>query len=232
MDGKLLILCDELPGDYKGYSVKDVYFLRSEIIDPDDVPERLFVCWDSIIPQDRSFIESCMHYATTYQKIPADFESTKTGKTDGKYGTVKGSIQEDSYVDVLDSNIEILSASYQRGEDIRGEMMELAVQYPMKATQQFLDDFSSMLDKYGIVRVLVAHKGDVDLEVVKYRNALMGSWQNQNRVKREKQSRAELVEPMVYPDFGQLYSRSGNELMKIYSLPIFGEEKNKERKYV
>lgn len=68
MDGKLLILCDELPRDYEHHSVKDVYFLRSTMIDPDDDPERLFVTWDAVIPKDRTFIEKCHQYATTYEE--------------------------------------------------------------------------------------------------------------------------------------------------------------------
>lgn len=48
---------------------------------------------------------------------------------------------------------------------------------------------------------------------------------------RENASYAELLTPLVYDDFGQVYSRSIEEMMKIYSLPIFGEsEEDKQVK--
>lgn len=62
------------------------------MIDSEDNPERLFVCWDAIIPKDRSFIEGCMNYATTYDQMPVNFRLRKTGMTDGKHGNISGSI--------------------------------------------------------------------------------------------------------------------------------------------
>lgn len=230
MDGKLLILCDERPGDYEKYSVKDIYYLRDVMIDPQDDPDRLFVCWDAIIPQDRSFIEGCMHYGTTYDSMPVDFPLKQTGMTDGTHGTIKGSIQEDSYINAVLSNIQILRETAKSGGDVRGEAMDLAVQLQLQATQAFLEAFSAMLNKKGVVRILVAHKNDVNAELLRYRMALLSAWENQNRFMGKNASGAKLVESMVYEDFGQVYSRSIDEMMKIYSLPVFGEE-NEERKF-
>lgn len=232
MDGKLLILCDELPGDYEEYSVKDIYFLKSEMIDPEDDPERLFVCWDAIIPQDRAFIEGCMHYATTYEPMSLDFRLKQTGMTDGKHGSIKGSIEEDSYIRTLDFNLELVRAFAQRGYDPWGDAIELAGQYQAQATQRFLEDFSAMLNLNGVVRILATHKSNTDPNLVRHRTMFLEAWQNQNRFMREKASRAKLVEPMIYDNFGQVYSRSVDEMMKIYSLPIFGEEDNKDKKFV
>ncbi len=220
MDGKLLILCDELPGDYERYSVKDIYFLKDEMIDPNDNPDRLFVCWDSIIPQDKSFIESCIHYATSYEKVPVDFILHKKGTIDPKHGSIKGSIQEESYVRALDSNIAAIQRAASNNEDYRGYAMDLAVQYPFQATEQFFEDFSQMLNLKGVVRILLAHKKDTDPEIIRERALLLDAWQNQNKLMREHASVAELVSPMVYDDFGEVYSRSGDEIMKVYSLPI------------
>lgn len=68
MDGKLLILCDELPRDYEHHSVKDVYFLRSTMIDPDDDPERLFVTWDAVIPKDRNLSKNVINMLLLIKK--------------------------------------------------------------------------------------------------------------------------------------------------------------------
>lgn len=223
MDGKLLILCDELPKDYEGYSVKDIYFLKSTMIDPEDNSDRLFVCWDAVIPKDQSFLNQCWYYATTYKKMPIDFRLKQTGKIDPKNGSIKGSIQEDSFIRALDLNIESVRRAAAKGEDYRAEAIELAGQYTMQATEQFLEDFSAMLNLNGVVRILPAHKEDTDYEVIRHRTLLLEAWENQNRLMREKASGAKLVEPMVYHDFGEVFSRSSDEIMKVYSLPIFGE---------
>lgn len=223
MDGKLLILCDEIPKDYEHYSVKDVYFLKSTMYDPDDDPERLFVTWDAIIPQDRTFINKCYKYATTYEQIPADFSIRQTGAIDTKNGNIKGSIQEESFLHTLDYNIERIRIAAANGEDYQAEAIELATQYPMQATEQFLKDISYTLNNNSVVRILPAHKSNTDPELVRYRTNLLEAWQNQNRFMREKSSHAKLLTPMSYEDFIEVYSRSSDEMMKIYSLPIFGE---------
>lgn len=230
MNGKLLILCDELPGNYERYSVKDIYYLRSEFIDPDDDPERVFVCWDAIIPEDRSFIEDCLCYGMAYAPMPADFRLRETGKTDGKHGSIKGSVQEDSYIRAFDNNIEILRATFQRGEDYEGEARDLAVQFPLQAAQSFFETFSEMLNLKGVVRILVAHKSNVAPELLKHRTEFLEAWRIQNKFMGKSASRAKLLEPMIYNDFGEVYSRSIDEMMEILSLPIFGEPDDEGRK--
>ncbi|MCX4365943.1 MAG: hypothetical protein OSJ70_09270 [Bacilli bacterium] len=230
MDGKLLILCDELPKEYEHHSVKDVYFLRRPLIDPYDDPERLFVTWDAVIPKDRTFINGCEHYARTYEEMPSNFRLSQKGTVDPKKGTLKGSIQEDSFLCALDRNVERVREAYENGEDYQAEAIDLAVQYPMQATSQFLSDFSTMLSTNGIVRILPAHREDADPELVRYRTELLNAWTNQNGLMRENKAEAKVIDPMVYKDFGEVYSRSIDEMMKIYSLPIFGsaEEEAKQ----
>ncbi|MDE6141995.1 MAG: hypothetical protein K2G03_05270, partial [Bacilli bacterium] len=230
MDGKLLILCDELPQDDEHYSVKDVYFLRSTMIDPDDDPERLFVTWDAVIPKDRTFINKCHEYATTYEKMPADFLLRETGTIDPKHGNIRGSIQEDSFIHTLDLNIERIKKAAAKGEDYHAEALDLAVQYPMQATETFIEDFSYTLNINGIVRILPAHKSDTEPELVRYRTQLLEAWKNQNRFLREKAAQAKLLTPMLYDNFGEVHSRSIDEMMKIYALPIFGEAEEDAKK--
>lgn len=221
MDGKLLILCDELPGDYEHYQVKDAYFLKEVIRYPEDDPNRLYVCWDSIIPGDKEFIEKCIYYGTSYDKMPADFRLRQKGKIDPKHGNIANSIQEDSYIRALDHNIAIISEEAKTGADYRGYAMDLAVQYPLQAMNQFFYDFSGVLNNNGVIRILLAHKKGTPEEIILEREKLMEAWKNQNEVMHEKASRAQILESMVYEDFGEVYSRSSSEMMKIYSLPIF-----------
>ncbi|MDE6292771.1 MAG: hypothetical protein K2L98_03735 [Bacilli bacterium] len=229
MEGKLLILCDELPKDYERHSVKDVYFLKDDYIDPDDNPDRLFVTWDAVIPQDRTFIEQCHKYATTYDEIPPDFILTKTGAVNPKEGNIKGSIQEESFLNAVYLNIERVRRAAANGEDYRAEAIDLAVQFPMQATQQFLEDFSAMLNRKSVVRILPAHSKDTDPETVRYRTNILNAWKNQNVFMREKAASAGLLPPMIYEDFIEVYSRSGTEYSKILALPIFGESKDNKK---
>lgn len=117
------------------------------------------------------------------------------------------------------------------GEDAYAEALDLSVQYPMQATGQFLWDFSSTLNNNGVVRILPTHSSKTSPEIIQYRTFLLEAWQNKNKFMRENASYAELLTPLVYDDFGQVYSRSIEEMMKIYSLPIFGEtEEDKHAK--
>lgn len=72
MDGKLLILCDEMPGTHsdghKEYKIRDVRYLLDTLRYPEDDVDRIFISWDAIIPEDRSFIEACKHYAQFTEK--------------------------------------------------------------------------------------------------------------------------------------------------------------------
>lgn len=173
MDGKLLILCDELPKDYEHYSVKDVYFLRSKMIDPDDDPERLFVTWEAVIPTDRTFIDTCYQSAREYKEMPIEMRLKQTGKIDSKHGNIKGSIQEDSFINVLDANIKRIRMSAANGEDAYAEALDLSVQYPMQATGQFLWDFSSTLNNNEVVRILPTHSSKTSPEIIQYRTFLL-----------------------------------------------------------
>ena len=46
MDGKLLILCDEDPRSEDKLTIRDKYFLDSEMWDPEDNSDMLFVYFD------------------------------------------------------------------------------------------------------------------------------------------------------------------------------------------
>lgn len=224
MDGKLLILCDELPKDYDGYTVRDIYFLKSEILLPEDDTQRIFVTWDAVIPKDRTFIDQCHKFARTYEQMPADFILNQTGAIDGKNGNIKGSLQEESFMNALEINYERVKRAYAKGEDYQAEAIDLAVQYPMQASQQFFEYFSAILKNNGILRILPTHSKSTDIETIRYRNRLLEAWQNQNRLMRENASYAELLEPLTYEDFIEAYSKSGIELMKIMALPVFGKK--------
>lgn len=229
MDGKLLILCDEDPRDEEKLTIRDKHFLDSEYWDPDDNTDMLFVCFDSLIPEDRTFIEECKLYGSFRANPDPTFMIGQKGKTNPKYGTIHGSVQEASYLKTYLNNIEILKRVQSRGEDIQAEMLEMACQYQFAATSNFLRDISEIVSKHGIVRILPAFKHDADPAFTKYRLDLLEAWQNQNNLPGENKVYASLLQPMEYSDFGEVYSRAMDEMMKIMSLPIFGSEESQPK---
>ena len=150
MDGKLLILCDEMPGTHsdghKEYKIRDSRFLAAPMIHPEDDTDRIFVSWDSIIPEDRAFIEQCKHYARFTEK-PEDplFSIQRRGSTDPADGTLKDSVQEASYYDTFERNFNYLYSLMKKGEDWYGEAMELGVQYPLDADERFFSDLVKLI---------------------------------------------------------------------------------------
>lgn len=232
MDGKLLILCDELPGDYKGYSVKDRNFLVSPMRYPEDDPERLFVCWDSVIPEDRAFIEACKHYASFTEKPDPIFALSQKGTTDPKYGSLKGSVQEQSYFDTYEALFDYLRRVKASGGDLYGEIMEKAVQFPFDANETFFRDFSSLLQSNSVVRILPAYSNNTHAPTTAYRASMLEAWQNANKfMPPNKKAGARVLPHIEYSDFGEVYSRSIDEMMKIYSMPIFGEQEGEEQEF-
>ena len=236
MDGKLLILCDELP-DYielegekkkRDYKVYDRNFLVSPVRDPQDDPDRLFVCWDSIVPEDRSFLEACRYYARFIEKPDPKFVLSQKGATDPRHGTIKGSVQEQSFLDTFTDLTNYLGEVKRTGGDLYGEIVENSVQYPFRANQRFFEDFSKLLEMNNVVRILPSYSYQTHAATVQHRASLLEAWKDTNKfMKPGTKSGAKVLSPMIYMDFGEVYSRSTHEMMKIYSLPIFGEPEEK-----
>lgn len=232
MDGKLLILCDELPGDYQKYSVKDKNFLVSPMRYPEDDPERLFVCWDSIIPEDRSFIEACKYYARFTEMPAPNFALSQKGATNVRSGTIKGSVQEQSYLEAYDALLNYLKDVKKSGGDLYGEIMEKAVQFPFDANERFFRDFSKLLQANGVVRILPSYSNKTHEQTSSYRASMLQAWQNANKYMPDnKKAGAKVLTPMSYSNIGEVYSRSVDEMLKIYSLPIFGEPAGEEQEF-
>lgn len=237
MDGKLLILCDEMPGTHsdghKEYKIRDSRFLVAPMRYPEDDPERIFISWDSIIPEDRSFIEQCTHYAKFTEK-PQDplFSISRKGSTDPAEGTLKDSIQEASYYETFERNLSYLYDLMKRGEDWQGEAIELGVQYPLDANERFFSELTKLINSNGIVAILPCFSQDREgMDITRYRREMLEVWKNRNEMRRksgfrrpDEYSSVNVLDFETYSDFGEiLYGRSSEEIMKIYSMPIFGE---------
>lgn len=244
MDGKLLILCDEMPGlhndGHKDYKIRDNRFLRSPNWYPEDLnSDKIFVSWDSIIPEDREFIELCKHYARFTEKPDSDFVLKQKGSIDPDSGTLKESMQEMCYYDRYKANLNYLSSLMQKGEDWQGMAMDLAVQYVSDANSDFFKAFTNAINHNGVVMVLPCFSEEkADSPITGYRMQLFEAWKNMNEMMKKSPIResseyttAIIRKPHMYSDFGEvLYSKSSDELMEIYSMPIWGPEDPEDKK--
>lgn len=237
MDGKLLILCDEMPGthnyNHEEYKIRDSRFLVQEMRLPEDDTDRIFVSWDSIIPEDRSFIEACKHYAK-FTERPNNplFPLSRKGSTNPEEGTIKDSVQEESYFATYENNLTYLQNLMQMGKDWQGEAIELGTQYTFAANERFFDDFTRILNYNGIVAILPCFsEQQASSDITRYRMDLLEAWKNRNEVRKQSGFRkvdefsaANVLKSETYSDFGEiLYVKSTDEIMKIYSMPFFGE---------
>lgn len=234
MDGKLLILCDELPGKHNNgddeYKIQDCKFLVSKMWYPEDLQsDKIFMTWEALIPEDRWFVEACEYYACFTDKPAPDFPIQKKGLTDPESGTLKDSLQERIYYSVYARNLNDLIQMKQKGEDWEGMALEYAVQYPFDVHQNFFDELSRILENMGVVRILPCFsndKNDKAPDICRYRRDLLEAWNNQNKLNRKynigKFSSTELLPFELYSDFGEIfYVKSTDELMEIMSLPYF-----------
>ena len=119
MDGKLMVFCDEIPGRHKilgkEYRVRDSRFLASDYMTMEDLnTDKIFVSWDSIIPEDREFIELCKHYAQ-FTESPKALAFRKGGVDFEEGDNIKTSLQEECYYDRYIKNLEYLSSVKQNG---------------------------------------------------------------------------------------------------------------------
>lgn len=240
MDGKLLILCDEMPGRHNDgrndYKIHDCDSLVTPELDSEDLEsDKIFMSWEALIPEDRCFIEACKYYIRLTEKPGADFLLRKRGIKDPSKGTLKDSLQERAYYDTYKSMLESLAEMNKRGEDWKSMLYEYAFQYQFEANQQFFNDLSSSLENMGVVRVLPCFSTHSDPNISDYRDKLLKSWNIQNELRRENNlANAGTIEVLPrenYSDFNRiLYDKSTEELMEIMSLPYFGREA-KSHKY-
>lgn len=222
MNGKLLVLCDELPGEHKGFCVKDSRYFKIPYIDPMEDSDRIFMCWDSVVPEDRAFIEALKYYARFTEMPEPDFILKQRGATDPATGTLKTSVQEESYYGLYEVMLERLRRIQAEGKDVMGEALDMSVQYPFEANSRFFMDFSKLLNNKGFIRILPTYSKNSESNITNYRAQLLAAWELQNRFLDEK-SAAKVLSPMEYSDFNEVLSRSRDELLEIYSLPIWGE---------
>lgn len=152
------------------------------------------------------------------------FILSKRGATDPKYGTIKGSVQEDSYFEEYATLLDYLRNVKQNNGDLYGEILEKSVQFTMDANQRFFEKFSELLQMRDVVRILPTYSDKTHVPTTNYRACMLDAWKNADKfLEVSRKSGAKVLKPLLYSDFGEVYKRSIDEMMKILSLPTFGE---------
>lgn len=224
MDGKVLVICDEMPGVYEEYSVKDSKYLISPDVNFYEEESIIYTSWDSIIPEDRSFIVACKKYARFEEKPPADFVFKKRGAIDPGGGTIRDSIQEESYLKEYRQNVDWLERLHNEGKDWQEEALELASQYSVAATQRFFEDFSQILSMNGIVSIIPCFSENSDTKTIEYRKAMLSSWRNADGYMKRRSSVVRLNDFSTYSDFRDIFKKACDEALTIIGMPYFFEE--------
>lgn len=237
MDGKLLVLCDERPTinehggriDEKGsllaqqenkwfnFEGKEIEVdpykkvisaidLLNEMMTETTEPDILFVDWETVVPSDISQLQQMKLYAQSTEEIPPQM-----------------------LFDAAVKNPSLMKrAHYDRLISIDNMRMRPSFDYGPQAMDDFLGLFSRALSLNMIVSVLPTFSVQQAADVTNARWRVLQTWKNKNQMMSEHRNepKVEVLQPMQYKDFGEIYIRAKDEMLKIISKPYLFEEKN------
>lgn len=238
MDGKLLVLCGERPtinesgtlidekgnmlrnqdGKYIDINGNEVEVdthkkvisginLLNPIITESTESDILFVDWESIVPSDIEPLQEMVEYAQTTEPIPPQMILDS-----GKNQSLMKSVHMNR-LSQIDENNERPS-----------------IDYRFQAMNDFMELFLRTLENNGIVSILPTFPNKEDKAVNKARTKVMQSWRDRNERESQygKYRRIDVLEPMQYDDFGEIYIRAQDEMLKIISMPDWYEKNEKD----
>lgn len=243
MDGKLLVLCGERPTvdeyeerlDEQGRSIykktdgtyvngenkvvtvdthKNVISatkLQGPIITP-YVNDRdmLFVDWETVIPSDIEVLRQAIAHANTTEEVPYKFflDASK-----------RDSIMQQAYLNRLSEMI-------QTGDRPR-------VDFQFLAMEDFMQQFTRLIEKIGVVRILPTYPNQDDSDINMARAKLITAWGDRNRMHAHfgEGTSIEVLPPVMYNEFGEIYAKAEDEMLKIISAPFWFEKENDEEEH-
>lgn len=238
MDGKLLVLCGERPtinkygaridengnmllernGKYIDINEKELEVdIHKKIISGIDLlddmmtestePDILFVDWESIITSDIGPLKEMIKYAQTTEKIPPQLilDSEKNP-----------SLMKKAHINRL---LQIDKSNERPSYD-----------YGCLAMEDFMQLFSKTIEKNGIVSILLTFPNQENSKINQARYRIMQSWKNRNEMKAKlkREEKVDILQPMNYDSFGEIYIRAHEEMLKIMSKPDWYEKNNQD----
>ena len=233
MDGKLIVLCGERPtineygeriDEQANLLIKkqDKYFningeeikvdehkkvingndLLNDMMTESTEPDMIFVDWETIIPSNIEPLQEMIAYSRTTQKIPAQI-ILDSGKNQ--------SIMKRVHM----NRLLLIDKSQERP----------CIDYPLQAMEDFLQLFSTTLEKNGVVSILPTFPNSDDESINKSRLKLIQAWKNKNEIdaKYKGKTLIDVLDPMSYDEFGEIYIKASNEMLNIISKPDWYE---------
>lgn len=238
MDGKLLVLCDERPTinengkridekgnlliktgdkwmDYEGNEVEvdlhkkviSAMNLLNPMMTESTKPDTLFVDWETIVQSDIESLQKMVQYAQMSQPTPPQelFEIMKKSESIMK------------------------KAHYERLISLEQHNMKPSIDYQFQAMEDFMRLFEEILELNGIVTVLPTFRNKENEEITTARVKIINTIKDRLRTI-NRGIDCEILQPMTYDNFGEIYIKSNEERLKIISLPIFGRVSKPEGK--
>lgn len=232
MDGKLLVLCGERPTidengrriDEKGQLLtkqgneyRDIdgnvvqvdehkkVISGMDLLNPIETESTktniLYVDWETIIgSSDGEPLQEMKHYAEIVDKLPASI-------------TLKG-MQESSLL--KKSHWDTLMQMDRHGQ-------RPSHSYKFRAMEQFEQMFSEVMQKNGIVSILPALSVEDGEDINQRRMKLLRSW-NYTQKSSQGVRKVEVLPPLSYTTYGEVYIKAQDEMMKIHAKPDWNQQ--------
>lgn len=230
MDGRLLVLCDEdvtlnsynervdkegnLLRKMDDGSYEDMHLNKVEVDEHKDVisaidlimpiqtqsienRDILFVNWETVVPQDIEYLQKLVLYSRSTEPLPVEMLQ-------------EGLKQKDS----------IMKRAHEKTFHAMQDQRP-SLDYGYISIEEFMRSLYDMIEKQGIVRVLPCYCKETNSEVKIARQRILNTFMDRNEMnaKNGNESKIKIIEPIEYKEFGEVYVRAKEEMMKIYSAP-------------
>jgi len=168
--------------------------------------EIIYTDWETFIPSDIEYLQTLASYSGTSEDIPSEI-----------------------IFEMLKKNNSVIEMAYQ---EVFSRIERPCIDYSPRAMDYFMRKFDNILQVNRIVAVLPTYKENSDREIINSRQRILNSfaYRNDTFSKIKGDRKVDVLSPMLYRNFGEIYVRATDEKMKILSAPDWYDEpkENKE----
>ena len=231
MDGRLLVLCDERPtvDDYGNRidenrnllrPTEDGKYVNMELEEVEvDENKRVVNAMDLLLPVEPNSIQDYdIIYAAWETVAPSDIEPLRQMKSYSQN-------QEQIPFDLIlksDHKSSIMRKVY--AETLTG-ISRPRLDFSFIASDKFMQTFVDAMQRNGIVSILPAFSKSDSQDIINSRVTILNSLRTyvDMRVTQNRGEHIEILPGMIYEEFGEVYGKAKEEMMKILSKPFFNE---------
>lgn len=232
MDKKLLVLCDESPTideygnriDEKGNLIQRDTFEKYEQESIMDKHKEVISILDLYVDiETKSTQNRDIFFVDWKTLIPEDLEFMQNIK---QYGTIGGSNMD--FVQLMKQQMSHnqLSLLERTALDSISQQSQPRIDFPLIAMNCFLENFTSVLQKSRIGTILPTFSQKVQSQQCENRRKILKTWNDRNRTLLQanqltinNKTKCNVLPIMEYQDFGEIYKKAQEEMLKIFELP-------------